>query len=305
MATIRPDLQSAEFARPEFLTDIIAPPLVRDQSAGTLYYQSVKKDVKAQTGRANAATIGEITENILAAATKTFSCAEIRSRQKMSYTQVKGYADLLHAELAMARIAKRAWYDQIEISTAKAMLGAANHVDLSASDDILGSIEDVAASLQDKAPGKVALVISSRNFTRLKANEGVKDRMKNTGVVLGAGGDPRNVTTEQLAAILGVDKVLVGRNDCWHIAMTAEGLGTEQDFSGNAALVVLPSETVEPVEEIQFARTLFFKWSNDGDFYVCESFHDDKMDTDCVDVKGLVDIQILNPELCVAFKLFA
>mgnify|MGYP004643682183 CR=1 FL=1 len=309
MATIRPDLQAAEFKRPPFLTDIILPPLMKEQIAGTLYYQKVLADNDAQSGRAHAETIGTITEHIVAASTKTFSCEEVRDRQKMSYTQVKGYADLLHAELAMARRAKRAWFNKIETATAKALLGAASPLDLTGSTaDIPGDIENAVAELQDKAPGKIALVLSSRNFTKLKANDSIKDRMKNTGVVVGAGGDPRMVTAEQLAAILGVDQLLIGPNDVWFAAMkknpTASGGSDGFDYQGNAALVVLPDEATEPAEEIQLGRTIYYKWSSDGDFYVCESYHEDKVDADCVDVKGLVDSQILNADLCKTVKLF-
>lgn len=309
MPAIRPDLQTAEFSRPPFLTDIILPPLMREQIAGTLYYQAVASDVTAQSGRANASTIGDITEHIVSAASKTFSCSEIRDRQKMSYTQVKGYADLLHAELAMARIAKRAWFSKVETTTARVLLGAASPTDLSGtSADIASSLENAVAELQDKAPGKVALVLSSRNFTRLKTDSNIKDRMKNTGVVLGAGGDPRNVTAEQLAAILGVDQILIGPNDVWHTAMkkaNSTGQTDGFDYQGNAALVVLPDPAVDPVEEIQLGRTIYYKWSSNGDFFVCESFHDDKCDADCVDIKGLVDSQVFNTSLFITFKLFA
>ncbi len=308
MATIRPDLQSAEFSRPAFLTDTILPPLMKEQIAGTLYYQKVLADNDAQTGREHAATIGTINEHIVAAATKTFSCEEIRDRQKMSYTQVKGYADLLHAELAMARLAKRAWFNQIETKTALALFGG-DALDVSGtSADIPTDIENAVAELQDKAPGKIALVLSSRNFTKLKTNESIKDRMKNTGVVVGAGGDPRMVTAEQLAAILGVDQLLIGPNDVWYNAMKKDASSTGgsdgYDYQGNAALVVLPEASTDPVEEIQLGRTIYYKWSSDGDFYVCESYHEDKVDADCVDVKGLVDSQILNSDLFKTVTLF-
>lgn len=298
MSTIRPDLQSAEFSRPAFITDIVMPPLMKDQIAGNLYYQKVLADNTAQTGRANADTIGAINEHIVAAASKTFNCSEIRDRQKMSYTQSKGYADLLHAELAMARLAKRAWFNSIETKTAKALLGG-DALDLTASGaDIPADIENAVAELQDKAPGKIAFVVSSRNFTKLKTVESIKDRMKNTGVAIGEGGNAREVTAAQLAAILGVDELLIAPNDVWYNGMTADTL------EGNGALVVLPDASIEPVEEIQYGRTIFYKWSNDGDFYVCESYHDDQDDANCVDVKGMVDSQILNADLAKTVKLF-
>ena len=290
----RPDLEVQEVSLPPYIVEKILPYLPREQEAGNLYYQSYKTDVAAQTGR-NTAAISPITASIISASSTSFSCSEVRKRIKMGYNQVRGYGDLAHAEYAMARMAKRSFYNTIEIACAVALQDVDSPTN--AISDPVSAIDAAATALRDKGIGRLALVCSNFNFVRLKNDPTVKARMLNTGVAI-RDLEPRYITVEQLAAVLGVDEVLIGRDDLWHSGINAED-------RGNIALVVLPNKEEDCAEAVQLGRTIFFDYDSDAEHFVMESWHDDEHDADVVDAKGLVQTKILNEELKVTIQCFA
>ena len=290
----RPDLEAIPVSFPEFAAARIFPWLPKKQDSGTLYYQSLKDDVDAQTGR-NTAALGDISYNVMAATKGTFICSEVRAREKMSYDQVAGYGDQTGADIALGRRAKRAFFRKIEKMVASQLLDVANPIDVKA-DPVLG-IDTQVANLQDLAAGDVVLVISNRNFVRLKGNATLKDRMKNTGITLGSGGDARYITAQQMAAAFGVKEVIIVRDKEWYAMQ-------DPVDRGNAALLVLPNEAVEPVDEPQLGRLIHFEWDGEAGKFVMESYHDDDKDADVVDTKGQICLKVMNSELCKIVQLF-
>jgi hypothetical protein len=296
MATPRKDLQAEPFKVPEFIGNLIFPATPRTQVAGTFYFQEVQTDPSAQYDR-NTAAIGEINKTTIAAKDSTFACKEIRGRVRMGYDQVKGFGGLDRAELVMSRMAKRAFFNKTETLAAKALLEPnAGVTPVNATVNTATVIEGQIPLIQDKAPGRVALVMSSKTFTGLKLLPDIRERMKNTGIILGAGGDARHVTAEQLAAIFGVDQILIGPNNIWYDAV-------EAGARNNCALVVLPDETKDPAEEVQLGRFFYFQWDEEAEQYLIESFHDDDNDAEVIDAKGLGDLKMLNPSLATIITL--
>lgn len=291
----RPDLEAAPVKYPDYIGAKLFPFLPKAQQGGTMYYQALQADITAQYNRSTA-QLAEITENVMAATTTTFACKEVRGRMKMSYDQVRGYADQQHADLAMGRVAKRAFYNKIETLVAKAALEDASAAD--ATQDVVAGIENAVVALQDLAKGDVCMAISAYNFAQIKKNADIKDRMKNTGVILGQGGDPRFVTAEQLAAIFGVRRIYVGSDDLWRTAVGGA-------YRGNVALFVEADENEDPAETCQLGRTVFFEWDSTAKHFVMESFHDDNADADVVDAKGQVDLKVLNAGLLKTVQIFA
>lgn len=291
----RPDLEAAPVKFPDYIGTKLFPFLGKAQQGGTMYYQTLKDDVAAQYDR-NTASLASINSTTMAAATTTFACKEVRGRFKMSYDQVRGYADVDHADLAMGRRAKRSFYNKLEILAAKAALEDASAVD--ATSDIVAVLENQAMALQDLAKGDVSLAISARTFAQMKKNEAIKDRMKNTGVYLGQGGDPRFVTEEQIAAIIGVRRVYVGADDLWR-------LGVGAAYRGNGVLFVEADENEDPAETCQLGRTIFFEWDNAVRHFVMESWEDDDLDARVVDAKGQVDLKVLNGGLKKTVQILA
>ena len=102
----RPDLEAAPVKYPDYIGPKIFPFLGKAQQGGTMYYQKYQADVAAQYGR-NTAALAEISATVMAAHTTTFACQEVRGRFMMSYDQVRGYASVDRADLAMGRVSKR------------------------------------------------------------------------------------------------------------------------------------------------------------------------------------------------------
>lgn len=301
MATPRPDLEATPVSFPEYIADILYPWLPRSQRAGVIYNQHLQADGTAQTGRSTApdavtGLTGTITRTLLKANKANYSTSEVRSRYGMDPAERDGYADLLHAELVMARIVKRAWMAEIEQMVADAILKKDDVTDISS--DPAPGIDAAVANMMDLgAPGDIYLVMSNANFVNLKANATVKDRMKNSGIVLGSGGDARTITREQMAAIFGVKGILIGKDLHWKTGVTST-------YAGNAALVVVPPAGIaEPNEEVQLGRLVYYDYTNEIRKYEITSFHDDLNDIDTVDAKGEVALLTFNAALAKTFKV--
>lgn len=288
----RSDLAYAEYSNPEYIHEAIAPTFKVAQTSGTLYYQPVNADSAAITGREQ---LANITVTAAASGSKPFTAAEILKRAEMGVREVEQcYSDLLRAQLALARIGKRAVDGAIETALATALIGSAADEDLSASGSIPEDVEGLAYELFDIAPGGVGLILPSPVFAKLKANANILDRMKATGVAIGEGGDPRKITEAQMAAIMGVSKVFVANNRIW--TPVAAGTG---------ALVALPNGDLSPREEVQFARTVVYDTGEEDGFpFTCESWFDDQSLGHAVDTRANAQVLVLNAGLKKSIKFF-
>lgn len=291
----RPDLEAQEVSFPDYISDKIFPFWGKPQIAGEYYYQKYKADKTAQYNR-NTATLADIDNNIIAANSETFSCKELRARISMGYTQLKGYFDKEHADLAMGRLAKRAWFNKVENLTANTLLGADDVVD--GTSDPVTTIDTQVSLLRDKGIGRIALVTSNANKIALKRNEIIIERMKATGLGAYELKEIRNVGDMNLGAALGVDYVLTGKDEVWYAGVTGEA-------KGNMALIVMPEEEVDPAEAFQLGRIIYFRWADsEADKFIMESWHWNLKDAEVVDAKGLIDLQFMNPELASVIKVF-
>lgn len=295
--TRRADLEAIPVSFPDpFLIDKLAPYFVRGQNGGTLYYQALQNAPTAQYGR-NTATLAEITENVISAATTTFAMQECRARIAMSYDQVKGYYNQEAADIAMARMAKRSFYLKLESICAKALLH--NDSPVNGISNPVATIDAEVAKLRDKAygTGKMALTMSHSVFASLKNNETIQKRMISTGVIVD-GLSPRYVSPAQLAAAFAVDEVLVGADISWKFGVNAGD-------RGNVGLSLLPTQEIDPAEEPQWARTLIFDWGGDAEHYILEEFHNPINDSWVMDAKGIVDFKVLNSGMATQIQVFA
>lgn len=288
----RADLAYAEYSNPKYLHEAIAPTFKVAQSSGTIYYQPVNADSAAITGRAGLTPV-DVTE--AASGSKPFSAEEILKRPELPVKEVEQcYSDLLRAQLALARMGKRSVDGTIETALATALIAGVADEDVSASDSIPEDVEAMASELFDIAPGDVGLVLPIPVFTRLKRNPSVIERMKATGVAIGEGGDPRQITAAQMAAIMGVSKVLLANTRIWNAVAT-----------GTGALVALPNGELSPREETQFARTIVYDTGEEDGFpFTCESWFDDQRLGHAVDTRANAQVVVLNTELKKSIKFF-
>ena len=289
----RPDLEAAQVSFPDYIGTKVYPWLGKPQIAGKLYYQKFKSDITAQYNRDHAA-LGDISQNVIAANDMSFSTTELRARVAMSYSQRIGYGDDEKADLAQGRLAKRAFFNKVEALIAAQVLNTTGAVDGTA--DPVSAIDTNVSLLRDAGIGRVALVIANATKIQLKNNAVIKDRMKNTGLGAYDLKEIRNVGDYNLAAALGVDEILTGKDAIWN-----SGVGKT-----NAALVVLPDEYEDPAESVQLGRLVYFMYTDStDDRFVMESFHNAINDSEVVDCKGLVELKEFNAELRKTITLFA
>lgn len=291
----RPDLEAAQVSYPDYIGTKVFPWLGRPQVAGSLYVQLVKDDISVQSGR-NTANLADINQNVIAGNSVNFNFVEKRARVAMGYTERIAYSDNEHADLAQGRLAKRAYFNAIDQACAEKVLKAAGATDGTA--DPVATIDTNVSLLRDLGIGRVALVIANHNKVALKNNEVIRDRMKSTGVGVYSLEDIRNLGDLQLAAALGVDEILTGKDAIWYAGVA----GASKDC---AALVVLPEEYTEPSEEIQYGRLLYFMYTDSADDRFCmESWVNPVNDSFVVDCKGLIEIKEINPELKKTIRIF-
>lgn len=292
MADHRNDLRDAPYSAPELTHERLAPTLIRYQEAGTLYYQPWNQDSAAITNRS---PLGSVTANSVTTAYTTYSCGEILSRQQMSYDAIReSYADKLRAELAMARLGKRAVDDTIEVALATSFLGSPK--DLTGSTNIPGDVEAESWLLRDKTEGRVALTVSNKLFTALKSNSQVADRMKNIGITPGNDYDIRNVAAWIMAQIMGVDEVIVAPDRCWSATIGGDKIGV---------LSVLPDGTLQPNEQPQVARVIAYQFGETDSFpFECTSWEYDAILGSVVDTKTKAQFKVLNSNLKQAIRFF-
>ena len=289
----RPDLEAAQVSFPDYIGTKVYPWLGKPQIAGKLYYQKYKSDITAQYNRDHAA-LGDISQNVIAANDMSFSTTELRARVAMSYSQRIGYGDDEKADLAQGRLAKRAFFNKVEALIAAQVLNTTGAVDGTA--DPVSAIDTNVSMLRDAGIGRVALVIANATKIQLKNNTVIKDRMKNTGLGAYSIDEIRNVGDMNLAAALGVDEILTGKDAIWNT-----GAGKT-----NAALVVLPDEYEDPAEAVELGRLVYFMYTDStDDRFVMESFHNAINDSEVVDCKGLVELKEFNAELRKTITLFA
>lgn len=291
----RPDLEAQEVSLPDYIGSKIYPFLGKAQIAGKLYYQKYKQDIAAQAGRDHA-TLGDITQTVIAANDMSFACEELRARVAMGYTQRLGYFDNEHADLAQGRLAKRAFFNKIEALTAGKLFKADGAIDGTV--DPVSTIDTNVELLRDCGIGRVALVISNHNKVALKANATIADRMKSTGLGAYDLREIRNVGDMNLAAAIGVDEILTMKDAIGYAGVSGADKGT-------CALVVLPDEYDDPAETIQLGRLVYFMFTDSADDrFVMESWVNPIVDSNVVDCKGLFQLIEFNAELRKTIQLF-
>jgi hypothetical protein len=289
----RTDLEAIPYKRPQMLTPTLFPMLPRAQRQGVIYYQDYAADPSAQTGR----TAGTApTTTLVADAQTTFNLEndEFIKRMEIPDGDIAGLGGLDKAQMVAARRGMRAVGNSVEALTAANILANASVTYV----DILASLIDAVGvgyeTLADRAEGRVALVCSHRIFNRIKQYDEVVERMKFTGVLPASVNDVRGISAAQLSAALGVDDVLVGPTALWYTASAA--------YQDRAALVVIPDGDMEPTEDLQVGRTLWFMPDGgtpavDPALFEIHSFFSDTELSEMVDVRAYAEQHVFNAEL--------
>jgi hypothetical protein len=289
MATRRPDLEAEPFRFPRALSQIVYPPKTVMQKVGDYYYADVQSEGTVQTDR----TLGEAaTATTITGASQSFNLAagdEFIQRKKIPESERDLLGGLEKAELAASRITKRSVMKALELLTSANVLAGAGVDTDDIENDLIGTVATNVDLVMDVAEGEIAMVMSSRVFNTIKKYDEVLERMKVTGVMLRDIKDVRNISREQLAAIFGVDRILIGRNAEWYNASAT--------YQQRAGIMVLPDKDLDVLEEIQAGRFIVFPVGDDpADWFMCESYHSDDLTSDIVQTRVWAELHLLNPE---------
>lgn len=294
MATKRPDLSAQEYKRPGMIGEILFPMLPRAVKQGVLYYQDIIADGTAQHTR----SLGTApTATLLTDAKTSFNLEgdEYIDRRKIDDSTITGCGGLATAQEIMARVAMRTVMNAHEAAVVAATFGTITAVDIGSS--FLAALQIARESIQDYgAPGQIALFGAQRMIDRLKRYNEVVERMTFPNVFAGDPRDVRAISDQTLAATIGVDRVLSGPNDT-----TYGWLGASSTYDGYLGLCILPTETVDPLEELQLGRTVSLSNGTDS-FMEVSTYHSDDLKSEVLDAQAWIELHTLNVELAYVMK---
>jgi hypothetical protein len=277
---------------PYYLTDVIFPLLPKAMRQGTQYYSDIQADVSAQTGR----TAGNApTENTIADQQTTFNLEndEFIDREKVPDGDIAGLGGLDAAQMKAARKAKRAVGNAVEDLTAANILANGSVTYTGIGSSLIRAVGTGVDTLLDyEGVQEVALVISSRLFHMIKTYTEVQTSMAYTGVPITDLRDVRGVKPDQVAATLGVNRILVGNNTQWY--------DQNATYQSRAALVALPNASVEPDEVVQVGRTLWFSATGSvpsaEDLFEVHSWYSEDKLSEMVDCRAYAEQKVFNVE---------
>jgi hypothetical protein len=294
MATVRrPDLERIPVSRPDFIGQQIAPPQTVMGLAGTAYYDDIVSD---QTAQQNRSAGSAITSAYVSVASQAYSIAPIERRAKAEDYRVPLLGGLVRAETKLARVSIRSVYAVHEALVAAAVLAQASPGgSANIGSSLIGAIDTGKATIEDYgAMGRIALVGSRKVVQRVKRYSEVTDRMVFTGVPTSDLRDVRNISDQQLAAALGVDVVLAGKNSIWYSGAAV--------YEQRLALVILPDPAMDADEEIQAFRTLSFPVDGAEGGLQVQSYFDDDLTSYVVQARLYQQLNTYNPELVYLLK---
>jgi len=297
MAQRRPDLEALPYKNPGFLTPYIMPSFSRDVKAGTFNFDDILADGSAQTDRTLATAA---TAYAIASASSTFSMAEKIHRAKMDESEIEQLGGLDKAQAKAARKGKRTVMTAVETLTIAATFGdEANINSMDILTSFLAALDIAKEAISDYSDGKIVVFGARKTVNILKRINEIVERMKFTGVLLGANRDVRSISDEQLAAAIDVDMVLAGPST----ASAAGWFGASSAYAGWLGVMVLPDGNVDPDEEVQFGRMFEMPVGDDGgNIFKCESYYSDDLKSEVVDTVAWVSAEVMNKECCFILK---
>lgn len=290
----RPDLERLPVAqRPGYITGRLFPMLPKGSRQGTQYYSDIEADVAAQTGRSAGTAPNQET---LSDQKTTFNLEddEFIKRIEVPDDDIAGLGGLNPAQQKAARKGKRSVGNAIEDLTASNVLDNASVSYNDIGSSIIDAVTEGMGTVMDyEGDGPVALVISFKLFHLIKRYTEIKDAMAYTGVPTSTLRDVRGVRPNQVAAALGVDEVILGNNTQWY--------SQSATYQDRAAVVKLPEPSMEPDEDVQVGRTLWFSptglMPQTGQLYEVHAWYSEDEISEMVDVRAYAEQKVFNDEL--------
>lgn len=215
---LRPDLNgdSLKYAYPEkYIGNKILPVVYTRQDSGKIFYRDPDAPLTAQTNRTTATAPND---TLLTNASTTFLCSEVIARASIAEEQVKRNGGIEASDLQGAQAAVRAVAGYVEGQVADVTLKTSAAADYAFNaSTILEDVQDAIDKTEDYY-GDITLVASRMAIIKLwKAIMADNTTWPYfSRIVSGRRNLAFDEWKEAVAALLGIDKVLVGHNTIWN-----------------------------------------------------------------------------------------
>lgn len=215
--TPRQDLAILKWTRPELIGTKLLPTVTLDKKQDVLVYTPVRNNsLTPQTGRAmggafNVNTIDNVRQPI------DLTAAEIAFTDQKDLSDVTEMGDLENSMRQLAYNGKPAVAYALETKIAKAFLDGKTTIPTATSADFITTVRErrqyIASQLGD---GKIVVAMSQSVYNTLVMDAEIQKQIgKNVSLPVTQGMSAANIQRIQLAAIFGVDDVLIGQNRSW------------------------------------------------------------------------------------------
>lgn len=229
----RTDLERVPISFPEHMIGEEIIPVIgvenRDQH---IYYKLIETGGTATVDRGNSTAMSsravvDDEKDI------TLVMKEDRAHIPMKYVNEHG---VKFADIAGATSVKTTLAEKREIDVATLVLGGTGHISAAA-----GVIDAYNANEEsvDRVAGLKVFVTNKKTYNIIMGKAEITDRMKYTGVIGADQKMVRGLAPSVLAAILGCDLVLVGKNEFWNVG---------DAHTGKAAIVKIAPKNISKAD---------------------------------------------------------
>lgn len=268
----------------------ILPANEKAMKSGTYYYQTLQADAVAQTGRSSTAapTRVTITEN-----SSTWSASERIKGYQLPRDSVKTqFGNIERADKFGSKAALRSVMRSHELAVAGELLGNGSIQTRNILGDFVKQAKKALEAIK-RYPGEKALVASHTVFNRIMEFDSVTSHFSDSSAQVD-GASAEDIIARKpealkmlLAAIVGVDRILIGDDDLWY--------DSNASYQQKAAVLALPrKDEFSELEEAVFGKT--FLYMPDGaeyPFYI-ESFYLNNNKTNVWDCSMWDSLEVLN-----------
>jgi hypothetical protein len=229
----RPDLEALEVNAPyNYIGGRVYPVITRTEKTGTLYYNSVRSDIAAQSGRNGSGP--SITRSNVSSAYTTYSCGALYARPVVRKEEVSNVGGIEVADRIGGTLAKRSIMKAIEAAQAAALFTGDAHA--VGSGEFFDAIAEGCKAVR-KVYGTPALALGFDTYRYIMGLQEVTARLAFTGLTPAERVQVLSLKPELLKdmfqQLFGVSEILIGDSDVWDYSSNA----------GKAAIVKLPDIT--------------------------------------------------------------
>jgi hypothetical protein len=264
------------------IADVVAPKIRVGTPSGTFYFADIVDRAAAQTNRSAGTAPSAV---VIAEGSVAYTATELVKRYVLPAEKIALFGGQDNAIQLGARAAIQMVKEAHEKNVAAAIFGSTTNavIDATADTDFAALIETAKYAVELGA-GKTVMVCGSDALRTILSLSDISALLSTMGAITPA----QRFSADTLAALLGLDAVIVGSKRFW-------GANGTTDFSKYCAVLQLPEPSAEAaLVSPQSVRSLT-NWGPDGEFDL-SYFEDDDVHGIKVDALAKVVVKVLNGE---------